>query len=100
MTLTASFAVLGLAKGISEISGPLLASIGMPGFTICPQIPGPCGSVGGRVMRVSIHPYATGLARTLYLEQGQKLGQRATFLILGNLIAPFCCHSLFKPDNP
>jgi hypothetical protein len=70
ITLAASSAVPGLAKGMSETSRHFFAFIGMPGLICCPPTLNTCDSVGGRVIRVSIHPYATALARTLYLIQG------------------------------
>ena len=63
----ASSGVPGLASGMSLMSLHFFAPAGMPWRISCPPTMSDSDSEGGRVMRVSIQPYATALARTLYL---------------------------------
>lgn len=67
ITFAASCAVPGLARGISDTSRHFFAWSGIPGRIAWPFNSSTSDSVGGRVMRVSIQPYATAFARTLYL---------------------------------
>lgn len=69
ITRAASSAVPGRPSGISETSRHFFAFSGIPSLMDCPPSDIASDSLGGRVIRVSIHPYATALARTLYLKQ-------------------------------
>jgi hypothetical protein len=69
ITRAASFAVPGRPSGISETSRHFFAFSGIPSLIDWPPSDIASDLLGGRVIRVSIHPYATAFARTLYLQE-------------------------------
>lgn len=68
ITPAASSTVPGRDKGISDTSRNFLAATGMPVWIVLPPTTTVSSLVGGLVIRVSIHPNATALHLTPYLE--------------------------------